>query len=250
MKKCIVYLDDGILMSDAKKVIESVKMIKGVKKVSLSYTSNLGKSAKIRPKHNPMMDSRGLNDFNEDFQQNTTEFVSESSAQANRPVQNDPMNFQQSAPPNIPIQNNPMNFQQNAPPNAPIQNNPMNFQQNVPPNAPIQNNPMNFQQNVPPKIDPPSDDSQIANYLEDAPQTNFAQDNTFAPNPQTEPAPNTAQQAEIQRKIILEAIRWGITNQKIKPEQIKEAPIQDLVSVARRMIELMPDTDKKKFLNI
>ena len=233
MKKCIVYLDDGILMSDAKKVIESVKMIKGVKKVSLSYTSNLGKSAKIRPKHNPMMDSRGLNDFNEDFQQNTTEFVSESSAQANRPVQNDPMNFQQNAPPNIPIQNNPMNFQQN-----------------VPPNAPIQNNPMNFQQNVPPKIDPPSDDSQIANYLEDAPQTNFAQDNTFAPNPQTEPAPNTAQQAEIQRKIILEAIRWGITNQKIKPEQIKEAPIQDLVSVARRMIELMPDTDKKKFLNI
>ncbi len=56
--------------------------------------------------------------------------------------------------------------------------------------------------------------------------------------------------ADSQRKIISEALRWGIHNQKITLEEIKDVSPQETVVIAKKIIENMPDEEKKKLLNL
>ena len=77
-------------------------------------------------------------------------------------------------------------------------------------------------------------------------QMNPAQMNPTQMNPtQAHPTPENAAS---QRKIISEALRWGIHNKKITLEEIRDVSPQETVNIAQKIIETMPDEEKKKFL--
>ena len=77
-------------------------------------------------------------------------------------------------------------------------------------------------------------------------QMNPTQINPAQMNPtQAHPTPENAAS---QRKIISEALRWGIHNKKITLEEIRDVSPQETVNIAQKIIETMPDEEKKKFL--
>ncbi len=56
------------------------------------------------------------------------------------------------------------------------------------------------------------------------------------------------EQANSQRKIISEALRWGIHNKKITIEEIRNVSPQETVVIAQKIIENMPDNERKRLL--
>ena len=83
--------------------------------------------------------------------------------------------------------------------------------------------------------------NQINPTPENAAQINPTPENAAQINP-------TPENAASQRKIISEALRWGIHNKKITLEEIRDVSPQETVNIAQKIIETMPDEEKKKFL--
>lgn len=77
------------------------------------------------------------------------------------------------------------------------------------------------------------------------------------PNPAFAAAPNTVpaldhqatpQQAEEQRKMITEIIKWGVHNKKISMQQLESSSTEGTIEMAKKLIVLMPNSDREKIL--
>ncbi len=87
--------------------------------------------------------------------------------------------------------------------------------------------------------------SQSFSVPKDTIQDNAPQDNTNQVNSVPDASPDNA---DSQRHIISEALRWGIHNKRITLEEIKDVSPQETVVIAKKIIENMPDEERKKLL--
>ena len=74
---------------------------------------------------------------------------------------------------------------------------------------------------------------------------NITQEKTVQSNLESDISPD---KAENQRRIISEALRWGINNKRITIEEIKDVSPQETVDIAQKIIKNMSDDERKKLL--
>ena len=55
-------------------------------------------------------------------------------------------------------------------------------------------------------------------------------------------------QAEEQKRIIAQVIKWGVYNNKITMQQLKDSSAEGAVEMAKKLIGIMPDGDREKIL--
>lgn len=219
MNKCLVYFRDGILKKDYDRVLIAISMIRGVDTVKMDYSADvtpvdMENTKKDRVNERQIIDTNNRRKNSKSSQQYNPKLERRNSHSQTPPI------------PQMPAKSTKIE--------QPSPSMPQDFSQNT----------SSF--NEPPLVEPsfPSDFSNIAPTNPKIPPESNSFVNT---NAQQQSNP---QQVSNQRKIISAAIKWGIYNKKIKIEKIRNASPQEIVDLAKTIIEEMPEQEREKFLNM